>query len=124
MKSVAFVVLSLFLSASSFAEQLELPLEPRQCVTLDQAKTALNNYLSPLVGRSLNDDFYWIIDGEFILTKDDVKRALKSLSWDSKSFKYQTAAIVDGYCAAGASCWGWYTVDCAGKIDALVDGED
>ncbi|WII73404.1 hypothetical protein QJS83_05915 [Bdellovibrio sp. 22V] len=124
MKSVMFVFLSLFLSLSCFAEQLELPLEPKQCIEINQAKAVLNNYLAPLVGQSLNDEFYWIIDGEYTLTTDDVKRALKSLTWNAKSFKYQTSAIIDGYCAAGASCWGWYTVDCAGKIDALVDGED
>lgn len=124
MKSVAFLIMSMFISVSSFAEQLELPLEPKQCLSLNGAKTVLNKYLSPLVGQVLVDDFSWLSEDDAVLTKKDVQQALASMRWEAKSFTYVTGAVVDGYCAAGASCWGWYTVDCAGNIEALMDGEE
>ncbi|WP_374076375.1 hypothetical protein [Bdellovibrio bacteriovorus] len=124
MKSVAFLIMSMFISISSFAEQLELPLEPQQCISVSQAKTVLNKYLSPLVGQVLVDDFSWLSEDDAVLTQRDVTHALASLTWDAKSFAYETSAIVDGYCAAGASCWGWYAVDCNGNIEARMDGEE
>lgn len=122
MKYFGFAVI-FFSSLFSFAEQMELPLEPRQCISISQAQQALKNYLTPMIGHAPFDDFPWL-DGTTALTKKDVQKALNSMKWNSRRFVYETTSIVYGECAPAASCWGWYTVDCQGKIDASEGGED
>ncbi|KYG70783.1 hypothetical protein AZI85_02305 [Bdellovibrio bacteriovorus] len=126
MKSVAFLFLAVLVSFSqvSLAEQLELPLEPRACISLQDAQSSLAKYMNPLVGTVPVDDFNWLKEDDVPLTARDVAHAVKSLEWDARGLVYQSSAVYDGYCAAGASCWGWYVVDCAGKIEARMDGEE
>jgi len=123
-KSAAFFVLAMFVSFSSFAQQLELPLEPQQCITRSDAQKILKSYLSPLIGQVLSEDFPWVREDGALLSKEIADSAVASLTWDSKSFSYESTWVVEDYCAPGASCWGWYTVDCSGRIEPRTDGED
>ncbi|KYG70785.1 hypothetical protein AZI85_02315 [Bdellovibrio bacteriovorus] len=120
MKKLVFTALVSLFSTTSFAQQLELPLQPIQCISVQEAAVALNNYLTPLIGTVPSDDFEWA-DEE--VTQEDVTRALRSLKWNQKAFNYQSTAVTEGYCAAGASCWGYYEIDCAGNVTANYDGE-
>lgn len=124
MKSMIFSVLLTLFSSMAFAEQLELPLQPRQCIQLPQAQQVLTSYLSSLMGQVPSEDFPWLDCDAPVVTYKDVKKAAASLRWNAKTFKFESTTIAEGYCAPAASCWGWYTVDCQGKIQAEENGED
>lgn len=115
-----------FSVSSALAEQLELPLQPRQCIDAKQAQKVLLNYLNPLVGQILTEDFPFL-DGDRdakSLTSVEVKDAVAKLKWNQSSFQYFSGTVAEGYCATAASCWGWYAVDCQGQINPLIDGEE
>lgn len=123
MKRALVFLLPAFFSFTSHAEQLELPLQPAQCISLSEAQKKVADYLTPLIGQAPMDDFSWITDDE-ILTTDDLVKAITSLKWHNATGQFETTSLVDGYCAAGASCWGWYAVDCEGTVTPFYTGED
>ncbi len=134
MKSVFLIVLSvLFFGASVQAEQLELNLEVKPCMTKNAANKLLDKGIKLDEGIiNLGDYFY-----EYILSDDGVEyenyeewldtfiaNAQKSLSWNKKEGYYSTDVVLRTYCAEAAECWAWYVVRCDGDVSMDWGGED
>lgn len=111
---IAFLLPALF-SLTSLAHQLELPLKPQQCLSHAEAQDKIAAYLIPLVGQAPLDDFDWITEDD-VITSKDVVTAVNTLLWSKDLGVFVTNTLVYGYCAPGAQCWGWYTVDCNGHV--------
>ena len=97
-----------------------------QCVSKDVAKEKLKEFFKGNYNTTPVDWFFWLDDGieEDLFTEATAQMALDSLYWDTDSAEYMTTTIYDGYCAAGAECWGGFRVSCSGDADTWYYGED
>lgn len=110
-------------------EQLDLDFGHGHCVTLDQAQSALTQYLGANPAATVSDDFPFVSDEDLeglealnpsLLTA----RIVNGMFFKAQSDLYMTKSVVTGYCAPAAECWGYYVVNCQGQVEARLDGED
>jgi hypothetical protein len=96
------------------------------CIELSAAEKYLEKSFQGKYNSVPVDDFYWLDEEneDFQITPQLVKTAVDSLVWNSERSAYKTDVLFNDYCAAGAECWGGYTVSCQGDIDVWIDGED
>ncbi|MCJ8276899.1 MAG: hypothetical protein HRT44_12910 [Bdellovibrionales bacterium] len=96
------------------------------CIDTETAQDLLKKYLVGYIGEIPVDVVDWLDldDDANIMTAEDVDSAVVSLAWDDYDEYFATGIVFSDYCAAGAECWGGFTVECDGEIGVWQDGED
>ena len=98
---------------------------PKTCINNVTAKAKLEKYLNDQKDTVPLDDFPWLDeeDEDSVLTSSKIAQTLNSMYLSNHSGIYDTESSFSQQCAAGADCWGWYTVACDGTVEAMWDGD-
>lgn len=135
MRLIAWICSFSFIAGIS-AQQIPLPFPTTACMALDQAKSVMAAKLTSRVTICGSDEEAELVD-DFDLYDDrfsagpyscqlrsDIVSAVKNMSYDEETQLFTSGIAWSFYCAAGAECWGGYTLDCKGKLGNWFDGEE
>lgn len=122
------MLLTLLVSAL-FAQQMELPLPVQPCMSKVVASKLIWNEVTKAEGpycvmQDWEEEERDSWPEGSCHTKADLKKGLNRLEWNNDLQRFETGVVWNYYCAAGAECWGGYTVDCKGEVDRWEDGEE
>lgn len=126
-----------FLFASSLAaQQISFPFPTTVCMTIDEAKNVLAAKLASRVKICARYEEAEVVvdfdmyDASYVAgpyscqSRSEIINAIKNLSYNEKTQLFTSSTAWSYYCAAGAQCWGGYTLDCYGRIGSWFTVEE